>query len=37
MKEDYIASITNLLHKCEDIEIFEIILHLLRKQSLQEN
>lgn len=31
MKEEYITTITNLLHLCEDVEILEIILQLLQK------
>ena len=31
MKEEYISTITQLLQKCQDVEIFEIILQLLQK------
>lgn len=31
MKEEYILAITNLLQSCDDLEIFEIILQLLKK------
>ena len=37
MKEEYVLRIVKLLHKCNDIEMFEIILQLLQKQSLQEH
>ena len=33
MKEEYVLRIVKLLHKCDDVEIFEIILHLLQKYS----
>ena len=33
----YIKKIIVELYKCEDIEIFEIILHLLKKNSLQKD
>lgn len=34
-KEAYAAKIFELLKKCDDIEIFEIILQILQKYSLQ--
>lgn len=34
MQQEYILKIVKLLHKCEDIEILEIVLQLLQKQSL---
>ena len=35
MKEEYILRIVKQLHNCDDLEIFEIILQFLQKQSLQ--
>lgn len=31
MKEQYLHTITNLLQKCDDLEMLEIILQLLQK------
>ena len=36
MKEEYILRIVKQLHKCDDLEMFEIILQMLQKLSLQE-
>ena len=33
--DQYIKLIVEELYKCDDIEIFDIILHLLKKNSLQ--
>ena len=37
MKQEYVLKIIELLQKCDDTEIFDIIFHILQKNSLQKH